>query len=370
MKRGGRAAQLKSGRSSGVEHNLAKVGVEGSNPFARSSISSKCANPRIPGRRSGASADARGSNPFARSRLFASLIDGPGARRHADPVMTKSAAQRLMERETRVRPGPVDLDRFGYRLEPGRSHLEADSFLLHTPDGLSYFYRKGEGITLCRDGAADPSEEQLWLNGSVYSAVACINGLVPIHASAVAHDGRVFAFTGPSGSGKSTLIAALGRRGLPMFCDDTLILDLGDPDRIICLPGHKRLKLTREALALTGAEREEKVGADMDKYYARAPAGDVITPLPLAELIFLERGRQAAIEHLSGAERFVRTQDDHYTSQLFAAARRFDRADQFEHRARLARQIAMYRFVRPWDPARLDEGVALVARHIGAGKGR
>src|SRR5262249_4805022 len=29
--------QLKSGRSSGVEHNLAKVGVEGSNPFARSS---------------------------------------------------------------------------------------------------------------------------------------------------------------------------------------------------------------------------------------------------------------------------------------------------------------------------------------------
>ena len=27
-----------SGRSSGVEHNLAKVGVEGSNPFARSSF--------------------------------------------------------------------------------------------------------------------------------------------------------------------------------------------------------------------------------------------------------------------------------------------------------------------------------------------
>ena len=27
-----------SGRSSGVEHNLAKVGVEGSNPFARSNI--------------------------------------------------------------------------------------------------------------------------------------------------------------------------------------------------------------------------------------------------------------------------------------------------------------------------------------------
>jgi hypothetical protein len=30
-----------SGRSSGVEHNLAKVGVEGSNPFARSRFSSR-----------------------------------------------------------------------------------------------------------------------------------------------------------------------------------------------------------------------------------------------------------------------------------------------------------------------------------------
>ena len=29
-------ASAQSGRSSGVEHNLAKVGVEGSNPFARS----------------------------------------------------------------------------------------------------------------------------------------------------------------------------------------------------------------------------------------------------------------------------------------------------------------------------------------------
>ena len=35
------AGQRQSGRSSGVEHNLAKVGVEGSNPFARSSFQKK-----------------------------------------------------------------------------------------------------------------------------------------------------------------------------------------------------------------------------------------------------------------------------------------------------------------------------------------
>lgn len=283
--------------------------------------------------------------------------------------MTKSAAQLLMERETRVRHGPVDLERFGYPLERGRSHLEADSYLLHTSDGLRYFYCKGDGVTISRDAASDASEEQLWLNGSVYSAIASINGLLPIHASAVAHDGRVFAFTAPSGGGKSTLIAALGQLGLPMFCDDTLVLDLDDPDRVICLPGHKRLKLSAEALALTGAEGEEKVGADIDKYYAEAPAGDVMTSLPLAELIFLERGTPVAIERLSGAERFVRTQDDHYTAELFATARQFDRTGLFAHRARLAQQILMARFVRPWDRARFHESVELAARHILAGEG-
>lgn len=278
--------------------------------------------------------------------------------------MSKSAAQLLMERETRVHHGPVDLERFGFRLKAGFSHLAEDSFLLRTPDGLSYFYRKGDGITICRDAGADRSEEQLWLNGSVYSAVACINGLVPIHASAVADDGKVFAFTGASGSGKSTLVAGLGKLGLPMFCDDTLLLDLTDPDRIVCLPGHKRLKLSAEALELTGATAKEKVGAGIDKYYAEAAAGDVMTPLPLAELVFLERGAPMTIERLSGAERFARTQDDHYTSRLFAAARQFDRAAQFGHRARLARQTAMSRFVRPWSVTCFDDGVALVCRHV------
>src|SRR5262245_62053691 len=229
----------------------------------------------------------------------------------------KSAAQLLMERETRVRHGPVDLNRFGALLEPGSSHLEDDSYLLHTPSGLRYFYRKGEGITICRNSAVDATQEQLWLNGSVYSAVASINGLLPIHASAVAYRGKVVGFTGPSGSGKSTLIAALGRLGFPMFCDDTLVLDLSD-GRITCLPGHKRLKLTTEALQLTGARAEEPVGAEIAKFYAKAPAGDVMTPLPLAELFFLEEGPSLAIERLLGVERFVRMQDDHYTAYLFA----------------------------------------------------
>jgi hypothetical protein len=281
--------------------------------------------------------------------------------------MAKTPSQLLMERETRVAHGPVPHCLWGDPLAEASWQLLGDRFLLRG-EGEHYFhYRIGEGITIERGADADLSEESLWLNGSVYAAIASLNGLLPIHASAVAIDGRVFAFTGPAGAGKSTLVAALGDHSLPMFCDDTLVLDLSDAGRIACLPGHKRLKLRPDAIELTGAMREEKVSATVDKYYASPAAGDVGVALPLAELIFLEEGAGPEIMRIAGSERFVRMQDDHQTAHLFAGARQSDRAEQFAHLSRLARQIEMARLIRPLDRSRFHDGVSLAARYVAAG---
>lgn len=121
-----------------------------------------------------------------------------------------------MARETAVRHGRVPRELGGLKVEPGFRIIAGGQFLLRCDSGYGYHYVPGEGITIERPDAADPDEEVLWLNGSVYAAVACLNGLYPIHASAVAAGGRVFAFTGPPGAGKSTLVTGLGQRGLPM----------------------------------------------------------------------------------------------------------------------------------------------------------
>lgn len=278
--------------------------------------------------------------------------------------MVKSPVELMLERETRVSYGPVPTFLYDGPLDEMSWQMHEGTFLLRAEGEHYFLYRPGEGVTVHRGADADASEESLWLNGSVYAAVASMNGLLPIHASAVAHNGAVFAFTGPAGAGKSTLAAALGRHGLPMFCDDTLVLDLADPDRVMCLPGHKRLKLRPDAFDLTGAVREEKVSRTYDKYFAVPAGGTVGTSLPMAELLFLETGPDPAIARVSGSQRFERMQDDHQTSWLFAAARKFDRAEQFSHRARLARQIHMARFERPLDTGRFEEGVALMAEYI------
>lgn len=278
--------------------------------------------------------------------------------------MAKLSAELLLERETRVSYGPVPDRLSGEPLSQMTWQMQDGAFLLRGEGDHYFFYRPGEGVTVHRGTDADTSEESLWLNGSVYAAIASMNGLLPIHASAVAFDGAVFAFTGPAGAGKSTLVAALGRYGLPMFCDDTLVLDLSDPDRIMCLPGHKRLKLRPDAFELTGAIREEKVSQTYDKFYAAPAAGTVDTALPIAELIFLEEGADPCMTGISGSERFVRMQDNHQTSWLFDAANRFDRSAQFTHRARLAQQIAMARFIRPLDANLFVDGVSLASGYI------
>ena len=279
--------------------------------------------------------------------------------------MEKLLAELLLERETRVSYGPVPAQLFGAPLEEMSWHMEPGQFLLRAEGDHYFLYRQGEGITVHRGADADTSVEALWLNGSVYAAIASMNGLLPIHASAIAVDGEVFAFTGPAGAGKSTLVAALGRHGLPMFCDDTLVLDLSDPDRVICLPGHKRLKLRDDAFELTGAAREEQVSKSHEKHYAEPAGGIVATALPISDLIFLEEGAELRISPILGSERFMRVEDDHYTFRMFEAASRFNRAEQFAHRARLARQIPMALFERPLDPARFDDGVSFIAEYIG-----
>lgn len=279
-------------------------------------------------------------------------------------------AAALMARETRVRLGPVGRAIDGTAVDDDHWLLRQDRFLMRAAGGIGLFYRRGAGITLERPEDADPRDVALWLNGTLYAAIAALNGLMPLHASAVAHGGRVYAFTGPPGAGKSTLAAALGREGLPLFCDDTLVLDISGAGEIVGLPGHKRLKLWPEGVTLAGATPREHVASHYPKHFADPAAGVVAEPLPLAGLFFLEPGERPELLPIAPGERLARLQDDHYTAQLFERAGGLTRAQRFAQLAGLVRRMPMRRFARPFDPARFDEGLGAIAAHIRGGASR
>lgn len=106
----------------------------------------------------------------------------------------------LLAHETRTTLGTVPRTLGGIEARDTRIVISQGCVLLRVADGPGYFYRPGDGITIEPTDPRDVPEEDLWLRSSVYSAVASLNGFMPIHASAVACGGQVFAFTGPSGA--------------------------------------------------------------------------------------------------------------------------------------------------------------------------
>lgn len=245
--------------------------------------------------------------------------------------------------------------------------ISGDCFWLSTGTGYRFFYRKGQGVVVERQPGADPAEQELWLRGSTYAAIAAINGYLPVHASAVVWQDQVYAFSGPSGAGKSTLAAALGRHGLPLICDDTMVLDLTDQAAPLCLPGHKRLKLNKEALSLTGARGGEKVGQMIDKHYAEPPGGILQQVLPLAGIFYLESGDAVSCQPIIGAQRITRLNDDHYTTQLYAMARGERLAERLGHLTSIASRIPMHRLTMPREQMRFSDDVAAIAALIKQG---
>ena len=282
----------------------------------------------------------------------------------ARPLPQPHPALALMARETQVREGSVPRELADIAVPDDFWSLSGEQFLFRAGDGIGLYYQRGAGITLERPSGADERTIALWLNGTLYAAIAALNGLFPLHASAVEHQGKVFAFSGATGAGKSTLVAALGGAGFPQFCDDTLILDISGDGPPVCLPGHKRLKLWPEGVSLAGIEPGELVSTAYPKHYVEPPGGSIAVPLPLGELMFLETGDDPHIAALTGAERLERLQDDHYTAELWRQANGQSRPERFATLAGLARRIAMRRFVRPFDPARFPAGIDCIAAHI------
>lgn len=242
--------------------------------------------------------------------------------------------------------------------------ISPDAFLLRVPNGLVLHYRQGEGVTAFRPPGVTESDAALFLNGSVYGAIAWINGFVPLHAAAVAYRGRVHAFTAHSGHGKSTLAAALGQRGMPLFADDVLVVDISDPDRIICFPGHKQMKLWGDALSLTGVSRGVPVRREMNKYYVAPPGGTVNEPMPLAQLTFLQsqaRKPESPVA-IKGAERLTYLISAFYRRHFCAAI--IEHRSVFSALTRIGTKIPMTVFDRPLEKSRFGEGVELIATAI------
>jgi hypothetical protein len=139
---------------------------------------------------------------------------------------------------------------------------------IETGDG-GYWLTYDDAVTFVIDGAGarvsgqwsarlSAADAAGYLAGSVLAFVLRLRGAVPLHASAIAVDGRALLFIGDAWAGKSSTAAAFSTLGYPVLADDIVRIDIGHREGF-AYPVHPRLGLWSDsAEALFGAPREER----------------------------------------------------------------------------------------------------------------
>ncbi len=140
-----------------------------------------------------------------------------------------------------------------YRLPNGRRLMTVD----HHPElgyriwalrfGRHLVSNDGRSVTSSLPDAPSWRWQRL-LFAQALPLAAALRGLDPFHASAVAVDGRAFAFVAASGTGKTSLAAHLVASGASFMTDDILSLQLHE-DRLLAHPGPAMTSVAPSELA-------------------------------------------------------------------------------------------------------------------------
>ncbi|HAP99851.1 MAG TPA: serine kinase [Rhodospirillum rubrum] len=177
----------------------------------------------------------------------------------------------------------------------------------------SYRISRGRVITIDPQAGVVASAVRQYLLGTAFGVLCHQRGLLPLHASCVAINGRAVAIAGASGAGKSSLAAALVRLGYPLLGDDVCVIDASEINAPHVLPAIPRLKLWRDVLDTFGliVDPAARILEGIDKYQAQAladrpPPPPPQVPLPLGVVYYLDQAESPDDEGfhaIRGAER-------------------------------------------------------------------
>jgi hypothetical protein len=136
-------------------------------------------------------------------------------------------------------------------------------------DGTEFFVDGAGTRVWCRwPDSLTLEDAATYLLGPVMGFVLLLRGVICLHASAVAVDGKAVAIAGPAEAGKSTAAAALAGLGYPVLSDDVVTLD----DRagaLLVQPGYPFIRLWPGSVeALYGsADALPRLTPNWDKRY-------------------------------------------------------------------------------------------------------
>lgn len=223
-------------------------------------------------------------------------------------------------------------------------------FYFNVPDVAIFCVREGKEIIISPHPGANEKLIRLYLFGTCMGALLMQRWILPLHGSAIAIDGKAYAFVGDSGAGKSTTAAAFLESGYTLLSDDVLALSgCLDPMNVPFIhPAYPQQKLWQKSMDILGKDSSGSQVLYDQKYAIPVHAQFCCDPLPLGgvfELVKCEQAETVRITEYGGLESLSMLMNNTYRSFLipYFGLTKWH----FEAAVGLASKTKVYRIVRP-----------------------
>jgi len=182
---------------------------------------------------------------------------------------------------------------------------QGDRVFGRLPGIAAFLIENGRQITV-EPLAEDESMLSPSILGAAMSVILRQRGMLVLHASSVAINGRVIAFMGGSGWGKSTLANAFHAKGYPVLTDDVLAIDMQSTSPVV-IPAFPQFKLCHDAAVALGHDTDtlKPLFPSALKLSYKLTQGFQQTPLPIHGIYVLDKGDRHQITRLKPQDAFA-----------------------------------------------------------------
>jgi hypothetical protein len=177
--------------------------------------------------------------------------------------------------------------------------VKKDLFLLNLPRTAKFCVQEGKKITVLPEEGANKDQVRLYLLGTCMGVLLMQRKVLPLHGSAIAIDGKAYAFVGESGSGKSSLAAAFLEKGYKLLSDDVIPVSFSEDKNIpFVIPSYPQQKLWKESLDEFGMKNNDyqPIFLRENKYVIPVSEKFYNEPLPLCGVFEIIKTDNQSIE--------------------------------------------------------------------------
>lgn len=250
--------------------------------------------------------------------------------------------------------------------ESGRvTAIKDDLLMFRVPDLAIFGVKGGRYIKISPLSMVDDGELRLFVLGTCMGIVLMQRKTLPLHGSAVAIDGHVFAFVGEQGAGKSTLAHAFLKRGGQLITDDVIAISHIE-DKPYVIPAYPQQKLWEESLQAFGEKTEgyKSLFSRESKYAIPIESNYCESPLPISRIYELIPGdtNKVILSAIEGLYRFLTLH--RHTYRNFLISRLNLKEWHFNQTAKILSSIPCLQIQRPTDYFSADEIVSLILNSL------